>query len=123
MSPSAENNPDCAVHSYALFGVEAPWSSQRFRRQESGRLDSRRLATLLTPGAKPRLLREEQASTVQETCVTLLVVQSGSMRGRPQQMAVQTIDLAIQTLEPCRITCEVLGYTTSEGEDNPASRA
>ena len=91
--------------------------------QESGRLDSRRLARLLTPGASPRIFREEEVSPVPEACVTLLVDQSGSMRGRPQQMAVQTIDLAIQTLEACRITCEVLGYTTAEGADNPVSRA
>jgi cobaltochelatase CobT len=91
--------------------------------QESGRLDSRRLARLLTPGASPRIFREEDVSPVPEACVTLLVDQSGSMRGRPQQMAVQTIDLAIQTLEACRITCEVLGYTTPAGEDNPVSRA
>jgi cobaltochelatase CobT len=91
--------------------------------QDSGRLDSRRLARLLMPGAPPRIFREEQVSPVPEACVTLLVDQSGSMRGRPQQIAVQAIDLAVQTLEACRISCEVLGYTTVDGEDNPVVRS
>jgi cobaltochelatase CobT len=91
--------------------------------QDSGRLDSRRLARLLVPGAPPRVFREEQVSPVPEACVTLLVDQSGSMRGRPQQIAVQAIDLAVQTLEACRISCEVLGYTTVDGEDNPVVRS
>lgn len=91
--------------------------------QEAGRLDSRRLAKLLIPGASPRIFREEQVSPVPEACVTLLVDQSGSMRGRPQQIAVQAIDLAVQTLEVCRISCEVLGYTTVDGADNPVARS
>ena len=36
---------------------------------------------------------------------------------------MQAIDLAVQTLEACRISCEVLGYTTVAGEDNPVYRA
>lgn len=91
--------------------------------QESGRLDSRRLAKLLTPRAAPRVFREEAESPVPEACVTLLVDQSGSMRGRPQRLAVQAIDIAVQTLELCRIACEVLGYTTPHGKDNPVARA
>jgi cobaltochelatase CobT len=91
--------------------------------QDEGRLDSRRLARLLTPKPSYAVFRQEDESPVPEACVTLLVDQSGSMRGRPQRLTAQAIDLTVQTLEFCRVKCEVLGYTTRYGADNPLVRA
>ncbi|MBL8484849.1 MAG: cobaltochelatase subunit CobT, partial [Rhodocyclaceae bacterium] len=87
--------------------------------QEQGRLDSRRLAKLLTPGAAGRVFRVEQPAPLAEACVTLLVDHSASMSAERRLMAALAIDLAVHTLELCRIDCEVLGYTTRYGATNP----
>ena len=87
--------------------------------QEDGRLDNRRLAQLITHTNNNRVFRVETESPVPEACVSLLVDQSGSMRGARQQMTAQAIDLAVHALEACQIRCEVLGYTTRFGADNP----
>jgi cobaltochelatase CobT len=89
--------------------------------QEEGRLDSRRLARLLANETHPRVFRVEAEAVVPEACVTLLVDQSASMRGTRQRMMAQTIDLAVHTLQACQIRCEVLGYTTRFGVDNPVA--
>lgn len=91
--------------------------------QDEGRLDSRRLARLLIPKPPYTVFRQEDETPVPEACVTLLVDQSGSMRGQPQQVTAQAIDWTMQTLEFCRVRCEVLGYTTRYGADNPLVRA
>jgi cobaltochelatase CobT len=90
--------------------------------QEEGRLDSRRLAGLVGPRMNPRVFRTEEEAPVPEACVTLLVDQSGSMRGLRRRMAAMAIDLAVHTLESCQVRCEVLGYTTRYGGDNPLSQ-
>ncbi len=87
--------------------------------QEEGRLDSRRLAQLLANEGNPRVFRVEAEAPIPEACVTLLVDQSGSMRGTRQQMTAQAIDLAVHTLQACQIRCEVLGYTSRYGAYNP----
>jgi cobaltochelatase CobT len=91
--------------------------------QECGLLDRRRLAKLLIPGGATRVFRKEEDLTIPEACVTLLVDQSGSMRGHPQLMVAQAIDFAVQTLEACQIACEVLGFTTTHGRVNPVTDA
>jgi cobaltochelatase CobT len=90
--------------------------------QEEGSLDNRRLARLVGSNNNRRIFRIENEAPVPEACVTLLVDQSGSMRGVRRQMAALAIDLAVHTLELCQVRCEVLGYTTSFGADNPVSR-
>lgn len=90
--------------------------------QEEGRLDSRRLARLVGNNNNRRIFRIEQEAPVPEACVTLLVDQSGSMRGMPQCMAALAIDLAVHTLEACQVRCEILGYSTRFGADNPVSQ-
>lgn len=57
-----------------------------------------------------------------EACVTLLVDQSGSMDLKRRQMAAMAIELAVHTLESCKIRCEVLGFTTRYTADNPVFR-
>ena len=87
--------------------------------QIDGRLDSRRLARLVTDRHNQRVFRREGKATAPSACVSFLVDLSGSMRGERQRMAAMTVDLAIHTLELCGIECEVLGYTTTHGSGNP----
>lgn len=91
--------------------------------QTDGQLDSRRLARLLTPGQGNAVFRQESESPIPEACVTLLVDQSGSMDRKRRQMAALAIDLAVHTLESCRVSCEVLGYTTRYGANSPVVEA
>lgn len=95
------------------------WSFDR----DEGRLDSRRLSRLLTSKSPYAVFRQEDETPIPEACVTLLVDQSGSMRGLPQRLTAQAIDLAAQALDRCQVKCEVLGYTTRYGADNPLVRA
>lgn len=90
--------------------------------QEDGRLDSRRIARLVQAGSDPRVFRRESESPVPLACVSLLVDLSGSMRGDRRLSAALAIDLAVHVLEICDIQCEVLGYSTRYGEDNPIER-
>lgn len=90
--------------------------------QEQGLLDPRRLGRLLVPNGGQAIFRVEQESKVPQACVSLLVDQSGSMTGQRRLMAALAIDLAVHSLELCRIRCEVLGYTTRFGDDNPVAR-
>ncbi|MDR5906856.1 cobaltochelatase CobT-related protein [Franzmannia qiaohouensis] len=90
--------------------------------QDEGRLDSRRLARLIGDNPSRRVFRVEQQAPVPEACVTLLVDQSGSMRGERRRIAAIAIDLAVHTLELCKIRCEVLGFTTRFSADNPLAQ-
>jgi len=90
---------------------------------DEGRLDSRRLSRLLSRRPPFAVFRQEDEAPLPEACVTLLVDQSGSMRGLPQRLTAQAIDLAARTLEIAGIRCEVLGFTTRFGADNPLMRA
>lgn len=91
--------------------------------EEQGLLDNRRLASAIKQGGDTRIFRREGEAPQAEACVTLLVDQSGSMRGQPALLAVQAIDLAVAALERCGVRCEVLGFATAEGPENPLRRA
>lgn len=90
--------------------------------QEDGRLDNRRLARLLDDKPTQRVFRIEKETPMPEACVTLLVDQSGSMDLKRRQLAAIAIELAVHTLEICKIRCEVLGFTTRYKADNPVFR-
>ena len=87
--------------------------------QPQGLLDPRRLSRLLVPAGDQAIFRVEDESVVPEACVSLLVDQSGSMHAQRRLMAALAIDLAVHSLELCNIRCEVLGFTTRFGDDNP----
>lgn len=92
--------------------------------QEEGRIDNRRLSRLLVPGPRATaVFRQEQAAPMPEACVTLLVDQSGSMDSKRREMVALAIDLAVHTLESCRISVEVLGFTTRFDADSPVVEA
>ena len=90
--------------------------------QEQGFLDPRRLARLIGRTPDCRVFRTEEEALMQDACVCLLVDQSGSMRGSRQVMAALAIDFAVNTLEICGISCEVLGFTTRFGAESPMTR-
>lgn len=90
--------------------------------QEDGQLDSSRLARLIAAPARAQVFRVEQESAFPRTCVTLLLDNSGSMRGHPVTVAALTADILACALERCGIPVEVLGFTTLGWQDNPAAK-
>jgi len=86
---------------------------------EEGMLDSRKLAALVGERPDNRVFKFEREARIPEACVTLLVDQSGSMRGPAHRLAAQAIDVAVHTLEVCGVAVEVLGFTTAYGAENP----
>jgi len=81
--------------------------------QEEGWLDSARLARVVANPLHPLAFKRESDMRFIDTAVTLLVDNSGSMRGRPITIAALTTDILARTLERCAVRVEILGYTTS----------
>jgi len=88
---------------------------QRYWRfdQEEGVLDGRRLARLVARPDYRAVFRQETQSRLPETVVSLLVDNSGSMRGKPMLMAALAADVLARTLERCQLAVEILGFTTA----------
>jgi cobaltochelatase CobT len=79
---------------------------------EEGILDSARLARVVTNPAYPLSYKQEKETTFRDTVVTLLLDNSGSMRGRPISVAAMSADILARTLERCGVKVEILGFTT-----------
>lgn len=79
--------------------------------QEEGVLDASKLASFIASGHS-KIFRLPQKKDVMDTTVTLVVDNSGSMRGRPIEMAALTTDVLSRTLDKCGVKVEVLGFTT-----------
>ena len=80
--------------------------------QEEGLLDAARLArVVITPGHSLSY-KVEREQEFKDTVVTLLIDNSGSMRGRPISIAAISADIMARTLERCGVKVEVLGFTT-----------
>jgi len=90
--------------------------------QEDGQLDSKRLSRLLTEPGKRNIFRKEPDQDNSRVCVSLVVDQSGSMRGERQRISAMTIDIAVHMFETLNIPCEVLGFTSRFKADNPISK-
>ncbi|WP_316015260.1 cobaltochelatase subunit CobT [Roseobacter sp. HKCCA0434] len=80
--------------------------------QEEGVLDAGRLARVVANPTTPLSFKVEQDTEFRDTVVTLLLDNSGSMRGRPISIAAICADILSQTLERCQVKVEVLGFTT-----------
>jgi cobaltochelatase CobT len=93
----------------------------RFDRDE-GLLDASRLAPMIASRGVIRPFKEETASPFPSTVVTLLIDHSGSMRGRPMQIAALTVEIFVRVLERCNVKCEVLGFTTREWDGGAPAR-
>ena len=79
---------------------------------EDGMLDTARLTRVVTNPTHPLSFKIEHNSDFKDTVVTLLVDNSGSMRGRPISIAAMCGDILSRTLERCGINVEILGFTT-----------
>jgi cobaltochelatase CobT len=79
---------------------------------ETGVLDPARLTSVLTDPLQPARLRSRQEAVAPDTHVTLLVDNSGSLRGKPIEMAAASVLLLVSALERCGVATEVLGFTT-----------
>ena len=89
---------------------------------EEGVLDAARLARVLTDPLVPLAFKQESETEFKDTVVTLLLDNSGSMRGRPILLTALCADLLARTLERCGVTTEILGFTTVEWDGGKARR-
>ena len=87
---------------------------------EDGILDAARLSRVIIDPAAPLAFKRESESDFKDTIVTLLLDNSGSMRGRPIMLAAMSADILARTLERCGVKCEVLGFTTKEWKGGKA---
>ncbi|PWR19753.1 cobaltochelatase subunit CobT [Zavarzinia compransoris] len=79
---------------------------------EEGMLDAARLSRVVTDPMHPLSFKREHDATFRDTVVTLLLDNSGSMRGRPITVAATCADILARTLERCSVKVEILGFTT-----------
>jgi cobaltochelatase CobT len=79
---------------------------------EEGMLDTARLTRIVTDPTAPLSFKAESESPFRDTVVTLLLDNSGSMRGRPIMVAAVCADILARTLERCGVKVEILGFTT-----------
>ncbi len=79
---------------------------------EEGVLDTSRLMRVITDPTAPLSFKQEDDSNFRDTVVTLLLDNSGSMRGRPIMVAALCADILARTLERCGVKTEILGFTT-----------
>ncbi|VEJ44523.1 cobaltochelatase subunit CobT [Bartonella vinsonii] len=79
---------------------------------EEGYLDTARLPRLIIDPMQPLSFKMESNTQFRDTVVSLLIDNSGSMRGRPITVAASCADILAQTLERCGVKVEILGFTT-----------
>jgi len=79
---------------------------------EEGTLDAGRLARIVANPTVPLAYKQEKDMEFRDTVVTLLLDNSGSMRGRPISIAAICADVLARTLERCSVKVEILGFTT-----------
>jgi cobaltochelatase CobT len=79
---------------------------------EEGILDPARLSRVVIDPYQPLSFKHEKEATFRDTVVTLLLDNSGSMRGRPITVAATCADILARTLERCGVKVEILGFTT-----------
>ncbi len=80
--------------------------------QEEGLLDAGRLARVVVNPAHSLSYKVERDTEFRDTVVSLLIDNSGSMRGRPISIAAMSADILARTLERCGVKVEILGFTT-----------
>ena len=79
---------------------------------EEGVLDASRLARIIADPTLPLSYKQESDVEFRDTVVSLLIDNSGSMRGRPIMVAAACADILARTLERCSVKTEILGFTT-----------
>ena len=79
---------------------------------EEGMLDVARLTRVIIDPTAPLSFKQEEDTEFRDTVVSLLIDNSGSMRGRPIMVAAVCADILARTLERCGVKVEILGFTT-----------
>jgi cobaltochelatase CobT len=79
---------------------------------EEGQIDAARLSRVVIDPMHPLTFKAERDTEFRDTVVTLLLDNSGSMRGRPITVAATCADILARTLERCGVKVEILGFTT-----------
>jgi len=79
---------------------------------EEGMLDTARLTRVIIDPMSALTFKEEKETDFRDTVVTILIDNSGSMRGRPIMVAAVCADIMARTLERCGVKAEILGFTT-----------
>ncbi|MEP1614455.1 MAG: cobaltochelatase subunit CobT [Roseobacter sp.] len=90
---------------------------------EEGMLDAGRLARVVASPTTPLSFKVEKDTEFRDTVVTLLLDNSGSMRGRPISIAAICADVLARTLERCNVKVEILGFTTRAWKGGQAREA
>jgi len=91
--------------------------------QEEGVLDAARLARVIVSPGTALSYKVERDVEFRDTIVTLLIDNSGSMRGRPISIAAISADILARTLERCGVKTEILGFTTRAWKGGQAREA
>ncbi|WP_433988898.1 Aerobic cobaltochelatase subunit CobT (plasmid) [Pseudoseohaeicola sp. NH-UV-7] len=91
--------------------------------REEGILDAGRLARVVASPTTPLSFKVEKDTEFRDTVVTLLLDNSGSMRGRPISIAAICADVLARTLERCNVKVEILGFTTRAWKGGQAREA
>lgn len=81
---------------------------------EDGLIDNARLASIVVRPETKTIYKIEKDNEFRDTVVTLLIDNSGSMRGRPITIAALSADILARTLERCGVKVEILGFTTRD---------
>ncbi len=82
--------------------------------QDEGFFDSSRFSQFIANPKNSSIFKLENENTEKNTVVSLLLDNSGSMRGRPIVTSAMTAEIITKTLEKCRVNVEILGFTTKE---------
>jgi cobaltochelatase CobT len=83
-------------------------------------LDAARLTRVIVDPTAPLSFKQEEDTEFRDTVVTLLIDNSGSMRGRPIMVAAVCADILARTLERCGVKVEILGFTTRAWKGGPS---
>ena len=89
---------------------------------EEGILDTARLSRVVIDPMHPLSFKMERETDFRDTVVTLLLDNSGSMRGRPIMVAAMCADILARTLERCAVKVEMLGFTTRAWKGGQVAR-
>jgi cobaltochelatase CobT len=90
---------------------------------EEGLLDSSKLTRIIMDPYNSLSFMKEKELDFKDTIVTLLIDNSGSMRGRPITIAALCADILSRTLERCSVKVEVLGFTTKNWKGGKSREA
>lgn len=82
--------------------------------QQDGLIDNARLSRIVVRPDITDIYKREKDNDFRDTVITLLIDNSGSMRGRPISIAALSADILARTLERCGVKVEILGFTTRD---------